>query len=243
MRNPQRHGELHKAIDRKKLGIRMVAHDVDNDASARDGIGQALAEAGRIDVLVNNAGISTMGPSLEETALSDFRSTMETNYFGALRCIQAVLPGMRERGSGCTVNVTSVAGRIPPASQASYASSKWALEALSECLAQEVKSFGIRVAIVEPGVIATAIFGKVRADLNGTHYPHNPSGRNMGSSYRVGAVRREMRHCSLVAGIDSITVVTDRGRRSAAAGHSRSSGDRRRKCPAGVQGNSNGEAG
>lgn len=171
MRNPQRYGELHEAVARENLGIRIVAHDVDGDASARDAVGQALAEAGRIDVLVNNAGIGTMG-SVEETSLSDFRSTMETNFFGALRCIQTVLPGMRERGSGCIVNVTSVAGRIACSPQAPYAASKWALEALSECLAQEVRSFGIRVAIVEPGVIATPIFGKVSADLSGTHYPH-----------------------------------------------------------------------
>jgi NAD(P)-dependent dehydrogenase (short-subunit alcohol dehydrogenase family) len=171
MRNPQRSGELHEAVAREDLGIRIVAQDVDSDASARDAIGQALAEAGRIDVLVNNAGIGTMG-SVEETSLSDFRSTMETNFFGALRCIQAVLPGMRERGSGCIVNVASVAGRVASAPQAPYASSKWALEALSECLAQEVRSFGIRVAIVEPGVIATPIFGKVAADVEGTYYPH-----------------------------------------------------------------------
>jgi NAD(P)-dependent dehydrogenase (short-subunit alcohol dehydrogenase family) len=168
MRNPQRHGELHEAVARENLGIRIVAHDVDDDASARDAIGRALAEAGRIDVLVTNAGIGTMG-SAEETSLSDFRSTMETNFFGALRCTQAVLPRMRERGSGCIVNVTSVAGRIAMSPQAPYASSKWALEALSECLAQEVKGFGIRVAIVEPGVIATPILGKVGADLDGTH--------------------------------------------------------------------------
>lgn len=171
MRNPQRQGELHQAVARENLPVRIVAHDVDGDASARYAIGQALAEAGRIDVLVNNAGISTMG-SLEETPLSDFRSTMETNFFGAVRCTQAVLPAMRQRGSGCIVNVTSVAGRIALASQAPYASSKWALEALSECLAQEVKSFGIRVAIVEPGVIATPILGKVAPDLEGTPYPH-----------------------------------------------------------------------
>src|ERR1700679_296830 len=160
MRNPQRSAELHEAVARENLGIRTVAQDVDSDASARDAIGQALAEAGRIDVLVNNAGVGTMG-SVEETSLSDFRSTMETNFFGALRCIQAVLPGMRERGSGCIVNVTSVAGRLAISPQAPYASSKWALEALSECLAEEVKNFGIRVAIVEPGVIATPIFEKM----------------------------------------------------------------------------------
>ena len=171
MRNPQREGELHAAATQENLPIRIVKHDVDADSSTQDAIGQVLAGAGRIDVLVNNAGIGTMG-SVEETTLSDFRSTMETNFFGALRCIQEVLPGMRRQGGGCIVNVTSVAGRVAIAPQGPYCSSKWALEALSECVAQEVKNFGIRVAIVEPGIIATPIFGKMKADLAGTNYPH-----------------------------------------------------------------------
>ncbi len=171
MRDPSREGELHAAAAQEKLPICIVKHDVDSDASTGDAIGQGLARSGRIDVLVNNAGIGTMG-SVEETPLADFRSTMETNFFGALRCIQAVLPGMRQRGSGCIVNVSSVSGRVATAPQGPYCSSKWALEALSECLAQEVKSFGVRVAIVEPGVISTPIFDKVRPDLEGTRYPH-----------------------------------------------------------------------
>jgi len=171
MRNPQQEGELHAAATQQNLPIRIVKHDVDSDSSTREAIGHALAEAGRIDVLVSNAGIGTMG-SVEETTLSDFRSTMETNFFGALRCIQAVVPGMRQQSSGCIINVTSVAGRIATAPQGPYCSSKWALEALSECLAQEVKSFGIRVAIVEPGIIATPIFGKIKEDISGTSYPH-----------------------------------------------------------------------
>lgn len=171
MRTPQRPGELHEVASRENLGIRIVPQDVDNDASAAGAIERAVAEAGRIDVLVNNAGIATLG-SVEESPLSDFRSTMETNFFGALRCIKAVLPGMRERGSGCIINITSVAGRVANAPQSAYASSKWALEALSEVLAQEVKNFGIRVAMVEPGVIATPIFGKSGSDVEGTRYPH-----------------------------------------------------------------------
>jgi len=171
MRHPERQGELHEVEAREKLGIRIVTHDVDDDASARGAIETVLAGEGHIDTLVNNAGIGTTG-SVEETALSEFRYTMETNFFGALRCIQAVLPGMRKRRSGCIVNVTSVAGRIAIAPQAPYASSKWALEALSECMAQEVKSFGIRIAVVEPGVIATPIFGKARPEPDGTPYPH-----------------------------------------------------------------------
>jgi NAD(P)-dependent dehydrogenase (short-subunit alcohol dehydrogenase family) len=76
---------------------------------------------------------------------------METNFFGALRCIKAVIPSMRARRHGCIVNVTSVAGRVAMAPQAAYAASKWAFEALSECLAQKMKAFNVRVVIVEPG--------------------------------------------------------------------------------------------
>lgn len=114
----------------------------------------ATAQHGGIDVLVNNAGIAGPG-AIDETPLDFFRRVMETNYFGVLRCIKAVLPGMVARRSGCIINVSSVAGRVAVAPQAPYAASKHALEALSECLAQEVKSSNIRVAIVDPGPIAT----------------------------------------------------------------------------------------
>ena len=87
---------------------------------------------------------------------------METNFFGGLRCIKAVIASMRQRRRGTIVNVTSIAGRMASAPMASYAASKWAFEALSECLAQEMRAFNVRVAIVEPGVIATPIFGKAR---------------------------------------------------------------------------------
>ena len=83
---------------------------------------------------------------------------LETNYFGTVRCIQAVLPAMRERGSGTIVNVSSVEGRIAVPDQAPYSASKWAVEGMSEALAHEVRRFGVRVVIVEPGVIMTKIF-------------------------------------------------------------------------------------
>src|SRR5512140_975316 len=94
--------------------------------------------------LVNNAGIAVTGP-VEELPLAEFRRVMETNYFGALRCIQAVVRGMRERRSGHIINVSWVQGRISIPSYAAYAAAKWALEAASEALAQEAKSFGIKV--------------------------------------------------------------------------------------------------
>jgi NAD(P)-dependent dehydrogenase (short-subunit alcohol dehydrogenase family) len=182
MRNPKTAGEELRAIaEREHLPLRIAALDVDSDESTRTTFANILAEAGRIDVLVNNAGISGGGPT-EETPMAVFRDVMETNYFGALRCIQAVVHGMRERRSGCIVNVTSVAGRLSLATHAAYSSSKFALEAASESLAQEVKAFGVRVAIVEPGVIATPIFGKVQPPPAGSNYPY---GRRIYELFRV----------------------------------------------------------
>jgi NAD(P)-dependent dehydrogenase (short-subunit alcohol dehydrogenase family) len=97
---------------------------------------------------------------------------METNYFGALRCIKALLPEMRERRSGCIVNVTSVAGRIASSPLAPYTASKWALEALSEALAQEMKPFNVRVAIVEPGIIDTPMARRIENPPAATPYRH-----------------------------------------------------------------------
>jgi NAD(P)-dependent dehydrogenase (short-subunit alcohol dehydrogenase family) len=171
MRNPEGGGEEVREIAQKEnLPVHLIALDVDSDDSVRSAFARIEADAGRIDVVVNNAGIGNQGP-VEETPLAEFRAVMETNFFGALRCIQSVLPGMRERRNGCIINVTSAAGRVSVAPQAPYCASKWALEALSESLAQEVKAFGIRVAVVEPGIIATPIFGKLEETSPTTKYP------------------------------------------------------------------------
>src|SRR3989442_7011438 len=138
MRNPSRAPELAEIAARERLPIAVSAMDVDSDPSVAEGIGRLLRDGAPLDVLVNNAGIERVG-SVEGLALADFRAVMETNYFGAIRCIQAVLPGMRERRSGCIINVASVAGRIANSPMAPYTASKFALEALSEALAQEAK--------------------------------------------------------------------------------------------------------
>lgn len=156
MRSPTRAPELATVAARERLPITVFTMDVDFDTSVHDSIARIGETVGKIDVLVNNAGIERMG-SVEQLSLADFRAVMETNYFGVIRCIQAVLPSMRTRRSGCIINITSVAGHIAMSPMASYTASKFALEALSECLAQEVKPFGIRVAIVEPGIIDTAM--------------------------------------------------------------------------------------
>ena len=129
----------------------------------------AILKDGPIDVLVNNAGVEGVGP-VEEFPLASFRAIMETNYFGALRCIQAVVPEMRAKQSGCIINVSSVAGRICSPPLTSYCASKWALEALSEGLAGELKTFNIRVAIVEPGIIDTAMARRIGDPAPGSPY-------------------------------------------------------------------------
>ncbi len=200
MRNPQTGGEgLRTIAGKEELAFRFLPLDVDSDESVRSTFAAILKEAGGIDVLVNNAGIASMG-AVEETPLSVFRGVMETNFFGALRCMQAVLPGMRARNAGNIVNVSSVAGRFSAAPQAAYSSSKFALEALSESLAQEVRAFNIHVSIVEPGVIATPIFGKGGEIPMVTPYPQarrlmelfRASLENPVSPYVVGEKIREI---------------------------------------------------
>ena len=169
MRNPNRSPELADAAAREKLPISVSTMDVDSDESVSDGIAAILKDHGPIDALVNNAGVERAG-SVEELPLAEFGAVMETNYFGALRCIQALVPHMRQRGSGCIINVTSVAGRIASPPLAPYTASKWALEALSEALAGEMKTFNVRVAIVEPGIIDTSMARRISDQPDGSLY-------------------------------------------------------------------------
>ena len=159
MRNLNAAGDVERIVAVEKLPLVVFELDINDDASVVNGVAGIVSRYGPIDILVNNAGIPG-GGAIEETSLELFRNVMETNFFGGLRCIKAVVTSMRERRKGVIVNVTSVAGRVAMSPQAAYASSKWAFEALSEILAQELKAFNVRVAIVEPGVIATPIFKK-----------------------------------------------------------------------------------
>jgi NAD(P)-dependent dehydrogenase (short-subunit alcohol dehydrogenase family) len=130
--------------------------DVDDDAS----VAAAVAAAGDVDALVNNAGFGVIGP-VELVPLAEARRGMETNFFGTVRMIQAVLPGMRARGSGTIVNVTSLAGRVAPPLDGFYSATKFAVEGMSEALHYEVGHFGIRVRLVEPGVFETGFQSNV----------------------------------------------------------------------------------
>jgi NAD(P)-dependent dehydrogenase (short-subunit alcohol dehydrogenase family) len=168
MRNPSQSPALAEAAAREKLPITISTMDVDSDESVSNAIA-AIQKNGPIDILINNAGVEGVGP-VEEFPLGKFRAIMETNYFGALRCIQAVVPEMRQRRNGCIINISSVAGRLCCPPLTSYCASKWALEALSEGLASELKTFNVRVAIVEPGIIDTAMARRIGDPAPGSPY-------------------------------------------------------------------------
>lgn len=170
MRNPARAPELGEIADRENLPILIVTMDVDDDGSVATAVEQAVESVGAIEILVNNAGIERVG-AIEDLSMDDIKASMETNYFGAARCIKAVLPSMRERRDGCIINVTSISGRLAGSPMAAYAASKFALEAFSECLAQEVRPFNVRVAVVEPGIIDTSMATRISTDSTPTHYP------------------------------------------------------------------------
>jgi NAD(P)-dependent dehydrogenase (short-subunit alcohol dehydrogenase family) len=166
------------------VGVEMTELDVADDESVRTGFAQIFAAAGRVDHLVNSAGVGGNAVA-EECPSALYNDVFNINVTGAVRCAQAVLPGMRERRSGTIVNITSVAGRIAALAQSPYVASKWALEGVSEGMAQELAPFGIRVAIVEPGVTKSAIFAK-NIDAPNSTGAYDDQYRHMFQFYAAG---------------------------------------------------------
>ena len=185
MRNLGKAEPLRKATVDEKLPLEVIELDVTSGESIDRAFG-TVAATGPVDVLVNNAGIGGATP-LELTPEEEHRRMFETNYFGAIRCIHAVLTSMRERRHGTIVNITSVAGLVPIPNQVAYSASKWALEAAGEALAHEVYRFGIRIVNIEPGVVMTHIFEN---SAETTRYdktsPYQPIMRRNGKFYSAG---------------------------------------------------------
>lgn len=145
------------AASNASLGnVEVVQLDVREDESVHSCVQEVLKKAGRIDGLVNNAGYALTG-SLEETSIDEAKALFETNFFGVLRMTQAVLPVMREQGCGRIANIGSAAGFLPAPYSGIYAASKHALEGYSQSLDHEVRQFGIRVSVIEPGFMRTDI--------------------------------------------------------------------------------------
>lgn len=135
-------------------GMRTLPLDVTDDASASEAVARVLQDTGRIDALVNNAGYGAYG-AVEDVPIDEARAQFEVNLFGAARLTQLVLPGMRERGRGRIVNISSMGGRITTPLGAWYHATKFAVEGFSDTLRMEVRGFGIDVVLVEPGSIRT----------------------------------------------------------------------------------------
>ena len=154
MRTPEKDAPIKTAVEKENLPIKVIQLDVTDDESLKNAINHVTSEAGRIDVLVNNAGYGLVG-ALEDLSMEEIKTQFETNLFGLVRVIQAVLPTMRRQRSGRILNLSSGAGLFGYPGGSAYVSTKFAVEGLSESIAYELEPFGIKVILIEPGFIQT----------------------------------------------------------------------------------------
>lgn len=168
--------DLEQIAIRENLSIVVANLDVDDDVSVSEFFATPTATSEPIDILVNNAGILSIN-AIEDETIATMQAIMNTNFFGAIRCMKAVVPAMRARGSGLIINISSISGRMAPFASGAYTASKHALEAASEAMAQELAPFGVRIALVEPGITATDMaVSNLPKPLADSAYPH---GRRM----------------------------------------------------------------
>ena len=161
VRNLKKADKILQVAKKENLNIEIIELDVDDEKSISAAVEKILAKKQRIDVLVNSAGWGLFG-SVEDVSMKDFRAQFETNFFGIISIIQKVAPIMRKQGAGVIVNVSSVAGRIGFPGSPAYISSKFALEGLSESIRYELGQFGVKIIIIEPGVIKTNFFSSMK---------------------------------------------------------------------------------
>jgi NAD(P)-dependent dehydrogenase (short-subunit alcohol dehydrogenase family) len=164
----------------ENLPLQVIQLDVNNDKSVIDAINRIAKEKDRIDVVINNAGYDLMG-ALEETSIDEIKAQFETNFFGAVRVIQAVIPTMRKQRSGKIVNITSLGGRISFPLNSPYHATKFALEGLSESIQYELEPFGIKIIVIEPGGVGSNFLKNLKMATK-TSDPLNSSYRLMQSN-------------------------------------------------------------
>ncbi len=177
MRNLEKAKAILDAAKGEKLQIHTVELDVTEEKSVIDAIKTIMSDAGRIDVLVNNAGYGLTG-SLEDLSMSEIKAQYETNVFGLIRVTQAVLPIMRKQKSGVIVNISSIGGKMAMPLSSPYIGTKFAVEGLSESIAYDLEPFGIKVVIIEPGAIKTN-FGTGMAVATKNLDPSSPYFKNL----------------------------------------------------------------
>ncbi|MEK6962052.1 MAG: SDR family oxidoreductase [Thermoproteota archaeon] len=171
MRDTGKSKNILEAAKKENLKLDVIELDVDKEDSIKSAISKIMAQKGRVDVLVNNAGYGLFG-CLEDISIADLKQQFETNLFGIVRLIQETAPIMRKQGSGIIVNVSSVAGRIGFPGSPAYISSKFALEGLSESMRYEMAPFGIKTIIIEPGVIKTNFISSMRVEKGKPDSPY-----------------------------------------------------------------------
>lgn len=160
VRNLSKAKKIQDLIDRENLSLKILRLDVNDNQSIKLAVKKILTDTGRIDVLINNAGYGMFGP-VEEITTQEVKKQFETNFFGTIRLIKAIVPIMRKQGNGTVVNISSMVGRFGVPLNSAYVSSKFAVEGLSESISFELEEFGIRVIVIEPGVVKSDFFHNV----------------------------------------------------------------------------------
>jgi NAD(P)-dependent dehydrogenase (short-subunit alcohol dehydrogenase family) len=173
MRNLDKSADITSKAAKEDLSLTVLQMNVDDDKSVNDTIEKIINDKGRIDVVVNNAGYALVG-AFEETSMLDGRAQMETNFFGTVRVIKAVLPIMRNQRRGIIVNVTSMGGRVAIPFDSFYHASKFALEGLSESLQYEIEPFGVKVVLIEPGAVKSDFWKNLKLTRNIEDSPYRP---------------------------------------------------------------------
>lgn len=176
---------LRGAAEEAGVALTVLSLDVDSPESIRAGVERVVEEAGRVDVLVNNAGVGDLW-AVEDTTETDLLQMFRTNVFGPIALIRAVLPGMRAAGSGTIVNVSSVSARIVSAFSGPYAATKCALEAITQAVAVEGAAHGIRCVAIEPGFTQTPMLEKALSSLPSTEGPYSTVAGFIRALYKDG---------------------------------------------------------
>src|SRR5688572_2690869 len=173
MRNLEKSKAISNLKQKEKSSLEILQLDVNDEDSIKEAIQKITNEQERIDVLVNNAGYALVGP-FEELSVKEFKEQYETNVFGVIRVTQAVLPIMRRQRNGIIVNISSIAGKIGFPLTSAYVSSKFALEGLSESIAYEIEHFGIKIILIEPGIIKSNFNNNIKVGKRVTINSNSP---------------------------------------------------------------------
>ncbi|HEX6379085.1 MAG TPA: SDR family oxidoreductase [Nitrososphaeraceae archaeon] len=202
VRNLSKAKKIQDLMNMDDLSLKILRLDVNDNQSIKLTVKKILNDTGRIDVLINNAGYGMFGP-IEEITTQEIKKQFETNFFGAIRLIKAIVPIMRKQGKGTIVNISSMVGRFGVPLNSAYVSSKFAVEGLSESISFELEEFGIRVIVIEPGVVKSDFFHNVKV-----------KGMNLESPYhelmerRVNFLDKAMKN-SLTCSYDVASIILD----------------------------------